>query len=116
MRIFLDREKLSIAFFGFVLLSFLFFAVPACQKGEEQDRALQEIKPPVAQRIKKELTTHGHTRVDYYYWLNQKENPKVKEYLKAENEYKEAVMKHKVKSIPSIAGKRDSLRLKKRSS
>jgi oligopeptidase B len=30
---------------------------------------------------------HGHTRVDDYYWLRDKKNPEVIEYLDAENEY-----------------------------
>lgn len=54
----------------------------------------EKAKPPVADKIKKELTIHGHTRVDYYYWLKERDNPKVIEYLKAENEYKNAIMKH----------------------
>ena len=36
---------------------------------------------------------HGHTRVDEYYWLNQRENPEVIAYLQAENAYTDAVMK-----------------------
>ncbi|MCK4557588.1 MAG: S9 family peptidase, partial [Candidatus Aminicenantes bacterium] len=44
--------------------------------------------------IPKELTIHDHTRVDNYYWLNQRENPKVIAYLEAENAYKDAVLKH----------------------
>ena len=40
------------------------------------------------------MTIHGHTRVDNYYWLNQRENPEVLDYLKAENSYQEAMMKH----------------------
>ena len=35
------------------------------------------------------MTIHGHTRVDNYYWLNQRENPEVLDYLKAENAYQE---------------------------
>ena len=31
---------------------------------------------------------------DDYYWMNDRENPDVIAYLKAENGYKEAVMKH----------------------
>jgi oligopeptidase B len=50
--------------------------------------------PPKAEKIRKELTLHQHTRVDYYYWLNQRDNPRVIEYLKAENEYLEKAMKH----------------------
>lgn len=40
------------------------------------------------------MTVHGHTRVDNYYWLKERENPDVIEYLKAENAYEEAMMKH----------------------
>lgn len=39
-----------------------------------------------------ELTTHGHTRIDNYYWLNERENPEVIDYLKAENEHLEQVL------------------------
>jgi oligopeptidase B len=54
-------------------------------------------QPPLAERIKKELTIHGHTRVDPYYWLNERANPKVIDYLKAENAYTDAVMKPTLK-------------------
>ncbi|MCP5046635.1 MAG: S9 family peptidase [bacterium] len=50
--------------------------------------------PPRAEKIRKELTLHQDTRIDNYYWLNQRENPKVLEYLTAENNYLKAVMKH----------------------
>jgi len=50
--------------------------------------------PPTAEKIKKELTLHQHTRIDNYYWIKQRENPKVMDYLKAENDYLKAVMKH----------------------
>jgi oligopeptidase B len=51
-------------------------------------------QPPRAEKIRKELTVHGQTRVDDYYWLNERSNPKVLEYLKAENAYTDAVMAH----------------------
>lgn len=75
-----------------LILMFVFIGF-GCRKGEKIDELAKKIKPPVAERIKKELTIHGHTRADYYYWLNQRDNPKVREYLEAENRYKEAVMK-----------------------
>ncbi len=50
-------------------------------------------KPPLAEIVPHELAIHGHTRVDNYYWLNERDNPKVVEYLKAENEYLQAVLK-----------------------
>ncbi|MFW5755777.1 MAG: S9 family peptidase [Tangfeifania sp.] len=53
-----------------------------------------KVVPPVAKKIPKELTTHGHTRVDNYYWMNQREDPEVIAHLEAENAYKDAMMKH----------------------
>ena len=51
-------------------------------------------EPPVAQVIPEQIETHGHTRIDNYYWLNQRENPEVIEYLEAENAYTDALMGH----------------------
>ncbi len=52
------------------------------------------MKVPSAKKIAKELTIHNHTRIDNYYWLNDRENPDVINYLNAENEYCDAKMKH----------------------
>lgn len=76
---------------GSAIISLVFFF----GFGISQEKAAkEEIKPPVAKKIKKELAIHGHTRIDYYYWLNERDNPEVIDYLKAENEYLKAVMKH----------------------
>lgn len=40
-----------------------------------------------------EITIHNHTRLDNYFWLNKREDQEVLDYLKAENEYLENVMK-----------------------
>lgn len=49
-------------------------------------------QPPVAPKIPHEITVHGDTRQDPYYWLRERDNPKVKEYLQAENSYADALM------------------------
>lgn len=49
--------------------------------------------PPVAKKIPKITKIHGDTLVDDYFWLREKSNPEVLNYLKAENEYTEAMMK-----------------------
>lgn len=54
----------------------------------------ETMKPPVAKIIPKELVTHGHSRIDNYYWLNERENPEVIAYLEAENEYAEKTLEH----------------------
>jgi oligopeptidase B len=51
------------------------------------------MKQPKAQKIEKQLVKHGHTRIDNYYWLKERENPEVIDYLKAENAYTKEVMK-----------------------
>ncbi|WP_266362713.1 S9 family peptidase [Tellurirhabdus rosea] len=48
--------------------------------------------PPRAAVKPEDLTVHGHTRTDNYYWLNQREDPEVIAYLEAENEYTEQVL------------------------
>ena len=49
-------------------------------------------EPPHPQKISKDLTIHGNTRIDPYYWLNERQNPAVLDYLKAENRYLDTVM------------------------
>ena len=62
---------------------------------QKQDKpTMTELEPPVAQKIPKELTIHGDTRIDPYYWLNEPENPDVIDHLEAENVYREAYLKH----------------------
>lgn len=48
--------------------------------------------PPRAKKIEKVFTEFGKTRIDNYYWLNERENPEVIAYLEAENEYTDAAM------------------------
>ncbi|HUV53611.1 MAG TPA: S9 family peptidase [Candidatus Krumholzibacteriaceae bacterium] len=51
-------------------------------------------RPPAAPKRPKEITVHGDTRVDEYYWLREKSSPEVTAYLEAENEYTAQVMGH----------------------
>lgn len=53
----------------------------------------KDIPAPQAKKIDKALTAHEHTRIDPYYWLNERENPEVIDYLEAENAYTEKIMK-----------------------
>ena len=70
-----------------LLASVLVLAGPACKKAQPGPQ------PPVAEKIRKEFQEFGTTRVDNYYWLKERDNPRVVEYLKAENEYLKAVLK-----------------------
>ncbi|MCD6180223.1 MAG: S9 family peptidase, partial [Bacteroidales bacterium] len=64
-------------------------AFTACNNSKNMN-----IIPPVAKIIPHEMTIHNDTRVDNYYWLNQRENPEVVQYLTDENTYTDAILKH----------------------
>ena len=53
-----------------------------------------QVSPPMATQKPKRLSIHGDERNDPFYWLNERENPEVIEYLHRENQYQEAVMAH----------------------
>lgn len=46
-----------------------------------------KIQPPIAKIIPKKLEKFGDERTDNYFWLNDRENPEVIDYLNKENEY-----------------------------
>lgn len=54
----------------------------------------QKLLPPTLKKLAKELTKHGDTRIDPYYWLNDRENPEVIAYLEQENAYYESITEH----------------------
>src|SRR5450759_4008524 len=47
--------------------------------------------PPTAPRVDHRETRNGATVIDPYFWLREKSNPQVKQYLEAENAYTEAM-------------------------
>ncbi len=53
-----------------------------------------DLKPPVAKIEPKVDTLFGQVMVDNYYWLRERGTPRVMEYLEAENQYTDAMMKH----------------------
>jgi hypothetical protein len=80
-------RKPSRGFWIALLAAGLVLSGAACRKAEVGPR------PPVAAKIGQALAIHGQTRIDDYYWLRERDNPKVVEYLRAENDYLRAVMK-----------------------
>ncbi len=52
-----------------------------------------KLTPPVAKKVKKEFNEHNNSRIDNYYWLNDREDQEVIDYLEAENAYTDAVLK-----------------------
>ena len=53
---------------------------------------MASMTPPSAKPHPYTIHQHGRTRVDPYFWLRERDNPEVLEYLKAENAYAAAVM------------------------
>ncbi len=53
----------------------------------------ETMKVPDVEKKPKKLSIHNDVRTDNYYWLNERENPEVIDYLNRENAYTEAVMK-----------------------
>ena len=52
----------------------------------------QDAIPPKAKKIAKKLVTHGHERIDNYYWLNDREDSEVINYLNRENAYTKSIL------------------------
>ncbi len=72
---------------GFINLVFFSLAfIPLCLD------TTQKIKPPRAEKKPYKHIIHGHERIDNYYWMRERENPKVIDYLKKENEYTETML------------------------
>ncbi len=71
----------------------LFFLVPAFNQRAAGQLALESATPPVAKKVPHETTLHGDKRADDYFWLREKTNPEVIDYLKAENAYTDTVTK-----------------------
>ncbi|MFM9949033.1 MAG: S9 family peptidase [Saprospiraceae bacterium] len=79
-----------------------FFA--ACSNQEQQAASTQpatsmmyekmNLPVPTVNAVPKELSMHGDTRIDEFYWLKERENPDVIAYLNSENAYREQVTSH----------------------
>ncbi len=51
------------------------------------------MKQPIAEKNKKELITHGHSRYDDYFWMNERDSKPVLNHLEKENLYTETYFK-----------------------
>lgn len=91
------KSTAALAAMGLVAMS--------CQTESNKKAENPDMKPPIAKKLAEELSAHGDTRIDNYFWMRlsdeQKESKtpdeqtqEVVAYLNAENAYTEAVMKH----------------------
>lgn len=77
----------------YVLGTVCFIFATSCSKKNDQ-KMTENIQVPVAKIIPKTLEKHGDVRTDNYYWLNDRENPEVIDYLNKENDYYNKMTAH----------------------
>jgi oligopeptidase B len=84
-------------------MTILFLVFTSCETKNNSQKPVAT--PPVAKQIPQELTIHGDTRIDNYFWMRLTDAQKnaetpdaqtqdVLDYLNAENDYLKAVMSH----------------------
>ena len=77
-----------------ILLSLAALLIFSCNNKPSNKLMSDFNQPPLANKIPKELKIHGDVRVDEFYWLNDRENPEVIDYLNKENDYYKQETKH----------------------
>ncbi len=83
-----QRPHVSYSFIGLIVL------LAACSPGTETSTR-PEVNPPIAKKIPHEIVAkHGHKRIDNYYWLKEREDTAVINYLTAENKYLDTMTAH----------------------
>ena len=50
------------------------------------------MRPPIAKQIPHSMSIHGDTRVDNYFWMNDRDNPEVIDYLNKENDFTKEIL------------------------
>ncbi len=80
--------KMLSLFNGLLVAVSAIFLLSACDQ-----KTKTNMNAPRAKKIEKVFTEFGNTRIDNYFWLNERENPEVIAYLEAENDYTQSVMK-----------------------
>lgn len=79
-------------FLPFLCLISVTFAA-SCKKDITVSHKM-DITAPTVEKKEKILEIHGDIRIDNYYWLNDRENPEVIDYLERENDYYEKMTAH----------------------
>ena len=78
-----------------VIICAVALLIISCNPKKEEVKILQQSDfpaPPIADVLPDTFINFGQQRVDNYYWLKDKNNPKVIDYLTAENVYTDSVM------------------------
>jgi oligopeptidase B len=67
--------------------------VTSCNTKETAEKSMI-LTPPKAQKIVKNLEIHNDSRIDNYYWLNDRDDEEVIDYLERENDYYSKMTAH----------------------
>lgn len=70
----------------------------ACNNNQNTEKEKNQMKEPIAKKIKQELTIHNDTRIDNYYWMKNRDSKDVLQYIKEENDY----FKNQLKSTEAL--------------
>jgi oligopeptidase B len=73
---------------------FLFSLIFATSCKEKKVKMTEEITAPIAKMVPHNLEKHGETRKDNYFWINNREDKEVIDYLNKENEYYQKMTAH----------------------
>ena len=82
-------------YLGLLGAALVFMAASCSSNQTEGEKILKQSDfpaPPVAEVHPNTFVNFGKQRIDNYYWMKDKTNPKVIEYIKAENAYTDTVM------------------------
>ena len=88
-----------------IFLIAILTSILSCEVEPNKNTKEKSMEEPIAQKVPHEITTHGHTRVDDYFWMRLSDEQKeakepddqtkdVVDYLEAENAYLKSEMAH----------------------
>ena len=77
-----------------IIFKLIFCLIFATSCKNEENKMTSNIQPPVAKIAPTVLEKHGHKRTDNYFWLDDRENQEVIDYLNAENDYYQKMTAH----------------------
>ena len=80
--------------YKYIILTLCIILAISCKKEQQMTNDITSTVPPSAKKIPTELSIHDDTRIDNYYWLNDRESSDVLKYLESENDYTKQTLKH----------------------
>lgn len=88
--LFMAKKRMTLQLTSAIMV-LLISATPTWAQNQKDSLTM----PPKANKIPHEMTAHGDSRTDNYYWLRDdtRNDPNVLDYLNAENAYTDSVMK-----------------------